>query len=188
MVLLKVIDNKWMAHLDDMDALRGGIGLQAYGQRDPVVEYKMQGYEMYESMMASIQEETIRSCSISAWSRRWSVKPAAKVTGTNKDASPQALPRSVQSRRYTPTTHAHAVPARSTNSATEELNNRRITRAGVISSEHRPLKMAAYNHETALNRGSKYNMKVGEAVVELDNFKYTLSTYDKPLVEVRDSL
>ena len=60
MVLLKVIDNKWMAHLDDMDALREGIGLQAYGQRDPVVEYKMQGYEMYESMMASIQEETIR--------------------------------------------------------------------------------------------------------------------------------
>ena len=59
-VLLKVIDNKWMAHLDDMDALREGIGLQAYGQRDPVVEYKMQGYEMYESMMASIQEETIR--------------------------------------------------------------------------------------------------------------------------------
>ena len=68
-VLLKVIDNKWMAHLDDMDALREGIGLQAYGQRDPVVEYKMQGYEMYESMMASI------SCSISAWSRRWSVNP-----------------------------------------------------------------------------------------------------------------
>ena len=52
---------------------------------------------------------------------------------------PQAHPRSVQSRRYTPTTHAHAVPAKSTNSATEELNNRRITRAGVISSEHRPL-------------------------------------------------
>ena len=48
-VLLKVIDNKWMAHLDDMDALREGIGLQAYGQRDPVVEYKMQGYEMYEA-------------------------------------------------------------------------------------------------------------------------------------------
>ena len=59
-VLLKVIDNKWMAHLDDMDALREGIGLQAYGQRDPVVEYKMQGYEMYESMMASIQEDTVR--------------------------------------------------------------------------------------------------------------------------------
>ena len=92
-VLLKVIDNKWMAHLDDMDALREGIGLQAYGQRDPVVEYKMQGYEMYESMMASIQEETIRILFHIRVEQKEEREPAAKVTGTNKDASAPSAPK-----------------------------------------------------------------------------------------------
>ena len=92
-VLLKVIDNKWMAHLDDMDALREGIGLQAYGQRDPVVEYKIQGYEMYESMMASIQEETIRILFHIRVEQKVEREPAAKVTGTNKDASAPSAPK-----------------------------------------------------------------------------------------------
>ena len=92
-VLLKVIDNKWMAHLDDMDALREGIGLQAYGQRDPVVEYKMQGYEMYESMMASIQEETIRILFHIRVEQKVEREAAAKVTGTNKDASAPSAPK-----------------------------------------------------------------------------------------------
>ena len=92
-VLLKVIDNKWMAHLDDMDALREGIGLQAYGQRDPVVEYKMQGYEMYESMMAAIQEETIRILFHIRVEQKVEREPAAKVTGTNKDASAPSAPK-----------------------------------------------------------------------------------------------
>ena len=92
-VLLKVIDNKWMAHLDDMDALREGNGLQAYGQRDPVVEYKMQGYEMYESMMASIQEETIRILFHIRVEQKVEREPAAKVTGTNKDASAPSAPK-----------------------------------------------------------------------------------------------
>ena len=92
-VLLKVIDNKWMSHLDDMDALREGIGLQAYGQRDPVVEYKMQGYEMYESMMASIQEETIRILFHIRVEQKVEREPAAKVTGTNKDASAPSAPK-----------------------------------------------------------------------------------------------
>ena len=59
-VLLKVIDRKWMDHIDDMDQLRQGIGLQAYGQRDPLVEYKMAGFDMYDEMIAGIQEDTIR--------------------------------------------------------------------------------------------------------------------------------
>ena len=59
-VLLKVIDRKWMDHIDDMDQLRQGIGLQAYGQRDPLVEYKMSGYDMFDSMIANIQEDTVR--------------------------------------------------------------------------------------------------------------------------------
>ena len=60
MILLKVIDQKWMDHIDDMDQLRQGIGLQAYGQRDPKVEYKLQAYEMFDSMIAAIQETTLR--------------------------------------------------------------------------------------------------------------------------------
>ena len=81
-VLLKVIDNKWMSHLDDMDALREGIGLQAYGQRDPVVEYKMQGYELYEAMMAAIQEETVRILFHIRVEQKIERESAAKVTGS----------------------------------------------------------------------------------------------------------
>ena len=92
-VLLKVIDNKWMAHLDDMDQLREGIGLQAYGQRDPAVEYKMQGYEMYEAMMASIQEETVRILFHIRVEQKVEREPAAKVTGTNKDDSSPSTPK-----------------------------------------------------------------------------------------------
>mgnify|MGYP005792596841 FL=1 len=92
-VLLKVIDNKWMAHLDDMDALRESIGLQAYGQRDPVVEYKMQGYDMYEAMMASIQEETVRILFHIRVEQKVEREPAAKVTGTNKDGAPPSAPK-----------------------------------------------------------------------------------------------
>ena len=92
-VLLKVIDNKWMGHLDDMDALREGIGLQAYGQRDPVVEYKMQGYEMYEAMMAAIQEDTVRILFHIRVEQKVEREPAAKVTGTNKDGSSASGPK-----------------------------------------------------------------------------------------------
>lgn len=99
-VLLKVIDNKWMAHLDDMDALREGIGLQAYGQRDPVVEYKMQGYEMYESMMASVQEETIRILFHIRVEQKVERESAVKVTGTNKDATPVSTKKRGEQKIY----------------------------------------------------------------------------------------
>ena len=100
-VLLKVIDNKWMAHLDDMDQLREGIGLQAYGQRDPAVEYKMQGYEMYEAMMASIQEETVRILFHIRVEQKVEREPAAKVTGTNKDdSSPRAPKKRAEQKIY----------------------------------------------------------------------------------------
>ena len=89
-VLLKVIDNKWMAHIDDMDQLREGIGLQAYGQKDPLVEYKMSGYEMFDAMTASIREDTVRTLYHIRVEQKVEREPAAKVTGTNKDASPQA--------------------------------------------------------------------------------------------------
>ncbi len=83
--LLKVIDRKWMDHIDDMDQLRQGIGLQAYGQRDPVVEYKMSGYDMFQAMTDSIQEETVRLLLHVKIEEKAEREQVAKVTGTNKD-------------------------------------------------------------------------------------------------------
>ena len=86
-VLLKVIDRKWMNHIDDMDQLRQGIGLQAYGQRDPLVEYKMNAYEMFENMTESIKEDTIRVLCHIRIEQKVEREQVAKVTGTNKDES-----------------------------------------------------------------------------------------------------
>ena len=92
-VLHKVIDNKWMSHIDDMDQLREGIGLQAYGQRDPVVEYKVNAYEMFDSMTAAIREETVRILMHIRVEQKVEREPAAKVTGTNRDDSAAAAPK-----------------------------------------------------------------------------------------------
>ncbi len=85
--LLKTIDRKWMNHIDDMEQLRQGIGLQAYGQRDPLVEYKMSGYEMFEAMTGSIQEDTVRILMHIKVEEKAEREEVAKVTGTNKDDS-----------------------------------------------------------------------------------------------------
>ena len=84
-VLLKVIDAKWMDHIDDMDQLRQGIGLQAYGQRDPKVEYKMIGYEMFDEMTRAIEEDTVRTILHVKLEQKVEREQVAKVTGTNKD-------------------------------------------------------------------------------------------------------
>ena len=84
-VLLKTIDRKWMDHIDDMDQLRQGIGLQAYGQRDPLVEYKMTGYDMFEEMTDSIREDTVRMLCHVRVEQKVEREQVAKVTGTNKD-------------------------------------------------------------------------------------------------------
>ena len=86
-VLLKVIDRKWMDHIDDMDQLRQGIGLQAYGQRDPLVEYKMSGYEMFDEMTQNIREETVRLLFHIKIEQKVEREQQAKITGTNKDDS-----------------------------------------------------------------------------------------------------
>ena len=86
-ILLKVIDRKWMDHIDDMDQLRQGIGLQAYGQRDPLVEYKMSGYEMFEDMSSAIREDTVRILCHIRVEQKVEREQVAKVTGTNKDDS-----------------------------------------------------------------------------------------------------
>ncbi len=86
-ILLKVIDQKWMDHIDDMDQLRQGIGLQAYGQRDPRVEYKMQAYEMFDNMISNIQETTVRLLYHVRIEQKVEREQVAQVTGTNKDES-----------------------------------------------------------------------------------------------------
>ena len=91
-ILLKVIDRKWMDHLDDMDQLRQGAGLQAYGQRDPLVEYKMNGYEMFDEMTQNIKEETVRLLFHVRIEQKVEREQVAKVTGTNKDDTVQKGP------------------------------------------------------------------------------------------------
>ena len=92
-VLLKVIDRKWMDHIDDMDQLRQGIGLQAYGQRDPLVEYKMAGFDMFDEMISAIQEDTIRLLFHVQVEQKVEREQVAKVTGTNKDETAQSAPK-----------------------------------------------------------------------------------------------
>ena len=86
-VLLKVIARKWMDHIDDMEQLRQGVGLQAYGQRDPLVEYKMSGYEMFDEMTQNIREETVRLLFHIKIEQKVEREQQAKITGTNKDDS-----------------------------------------------------------------------------------------------------
>ena len=91
-ILLKVIDRRWMDHIDDMDQLRQGIGLMAYGQKDPLVEYKLSGYEMFDSMTDSIREDTVKLLFHVRVEQKVEREQVAKVTGTNKDDSVQRGP------------------------------------------------------------------------------------------------
>ena len=91
-ILLKVIDRKWMDHIDDMDQLRQGAGLQAYAQKDPLVEYKMNGYEMFDDMTQNIREETVRLLLHVRIEQKVEREQVAKVTGTNKDDTLQKGP------------------------------------------------------------------------------------------------
>lgn len=86
-ILLKVIDRKWMTHIDDMDQLRQGVGLAAYGQRDPIVEYKMSAYEMFDAMTENIKEDTVRLLFSVRVEQKVEREQVAEVTGTNKDES-----------------------------------------------------------------------------------------------------
>ena len=101
-ILLKVIDRKWMDHIDDMDQLRQGIGLQAYGQRDPLVEYKMAGFDMFDAMISSIQEDTVRLLFHVRIEQKVEREQVAKVTGTNKDESVQNAPKKREAAKVYP--------------------------------------------------------------------------------------
>ena len=91
-ILLRVIDNKWMNHIDDMAQLREGIGLVSYGQKDPLVEYKQAGYEMFENMAAAIKEDTVRLLYHVQVEQKIEREQQAKITGTNRDDSAAKAP------------------------------------------------------------------------------------------------
>ena len=101
-ILLKVIDRKWMDHIDDMDQLRQGVGLQAYGQKDPLVEYKLSGYEMFDEMTQNIKEDTVRLLFHVRIEQKVEREQVAKVTGTNKDDSAVKAPVKRESAKIYP--------------------------------------------------------------------------------------
>jgi len=101
-VLLKIIDKHWMDHIDDMDQLRQGIGLQSLGQRDPVVEYRMAGYDMFDQMTASIQEDTVRLLLHIRQEQKVEREEVAKVTGTNRDDSVAKAPKKRDEKKVYP--------------------------------------------------------------------------------------
>jgi preprotein translocase subunit SecA len=101
-ILLRVIDSKWMNHIDDMEQLRQGIGLQAYGQRDPLVEYKMAGYDMFDALTASIQEDTVRLLCHIKVEQKVEREEVAKVTGTNRDDSVAKAPKRRENQKIYP--------------------------------------------------------------------------------------
>ncbi|OON86580.1 preprotein translocase subunit SecA [Oribacterium sp. C9] len=101
-ILLRVIDQKWMNHIDDMDLMRDGIGLQAYGQKDPLVEYKIQGFAMFEEMTTAIKEDTVRILYHIKVEQKVEREQVAQVTGTNRDTSTVAAPKKREIRKVYP--------------------------------------------------------------------------------------
>ena len=99
-ILLKVIDRKWMAHIDDMDQLRQGIGLQAYGQKNPLVEYKMSGYDMFDEMTQNIKEETVRMLFRVKAEQKVEREQVVKITGTNKEETAKAPVKKADDKVY----------------------------------------------------------------------------------------
>ena len=101
-VLLKVIDRKWMDHLDDLEQLKQGIGLLAYGQRDPAVEYKIQGFEMFDNMIYNIRLDTVKTLYNVKVEQKVEREEVAQVTGTNKDDDGVKKPKQRTSEKIYP--------------------------------------------------------------------------------------
>ena len=101
-VMLKVVDEKWMNHIDSMDELKNGIGLRAYGQKDPVVQYRLEGFDMFDDMIANIQEDTVRLLYHVKIEQKVEREQVAKVTGTNKDDSAVRAPKKREEKKIYP--------------------------------------------------------------------------------------
>lgn len=122
-VILKVTDSRWMDHIDDMDQLRQGIGLQALGQRDPVVEYRLQGYDMFNDMTESIREETVRTLMHVRIEQKVEREQVAQVTGTNKDDSASNGPVVRKMIRSAEMHRVHAEAVKNINTAAADNTN-----------------------------------------------------------------
>ena len=101
-ILLRVIDRKWMDEIDDMEQLRQGIGLQAYGQRNPIDEYKMASYDMMDAMNEAIRTDTVTMLYRIRVEKKVEREEAAKVTGTNKDAAAPNAPKKRTAKKIYP--------------------------------------------------------------------------------------
>ena len=101
-ILLRVIDQKWMNHIDDMDIIRDGIGLQAYGQKDPLVEYKIQGYQMFGDMTRAVKEDTVRILYHIQVEQKVEREQQAQATGTNRDDTLVQAPKKRSIRKIYP--------------------------------------------------------------------------------------
>ena len=99
-VLLKVIDRKWMDHIDDMEQLKQGIGLQAFGQRDPLIEYRLSGYDMFDEMTNAISEDTVKLLMHVRVEQKVEREQVAKVTGTNKDEAAKGPVKRAEGKVY----------------------------------------------------------------------------------------
>jgi preprotein translocase subunit SecA len=124
-ILLKVIDRKWMDHIDDMDQLRQGIGLQAYGQKDPKVEYKMAAYDMFNEMISSIQQDTLRLLYHVRIEQKVEREQVAQGDGNQQGRQrPQETQTAYCRRRYIPMIPAPVEAVRNINSAAEEKRSK----------------------------------------------------------------
>lgn len=132
-VLLKVIDAKWMDHIDDMDQLRQGIGIQAYGQRDPKVEYKLLGYDMFDAMTKGISEDTVRTLFRVRLEQKVEREQVAKVTGTNKDDSAARAPKKRTEKKVYPNDPCPCGSGKNISSAADEKRNAGVNPDGTLS-------------------------------------------------------
>lgn len=118
-VLLRVIDRKWMDHIDDMAQLRQGIGLQAYGQKDPIVEYKMAGFDMFDDMISAIRRILSDCCIMYRLSRRLSESRLQRFRAQTRMSQHRMHQSAVQQPRYIRMTHVHVAVARNISSAVD---------------------------------------------------------------------
>ncbi|MBP5184576.1 MAG: SEC-C domain-containing protein, partial [Lachnospiraceae bacterium] len=101
-IMLRAIDSNWMNHIDDMDQLRQGIGLQAYGQKDPVVEYRIQGFDMFDNMISNVQEDVVKMIMHIRLEQKLEREEVAKATGTNRDDTAVNAPKKRTSAKVYP--------------------------------------------------------------------------------------
>ena len=181
-ILLKVIDSKWMNHIDDMDQLRQSIGLQAYGQKDPVVQYKFLGYDMFEEMTKNIRHDTVSALMHVRIQQKVEREQVAKATGTNKDDTVAQGPYKRKKPRLAETTRVLAAAVRNINSAAEDSRNKKKPgEKGAVVLCGIPL-LNTWRHHKRDRRGEDVSL------VELDQFKFKLNQYKEPMEELGMSL